>query len=263
MITVTTVLSQTNDTITSKKEVSSKDIAKKLINPMSQLVSIPIQNNVDFGIGEINGTRNTTSIQPVIPVKLSEKWNLITRVVLPVVLQYNITGVGESQKGLSDTDISIFFNHNSKNKEGIIWGFGPVISAPTGTNTFLSTKKWSTGPSIVGVYDKNNWILGVMINQIWSFAGDKNRDDVNQMFVEPFASYQWDSGTSLSVIGEYTQDWKHDTNNMTLQASLGGITSIGKQKIQISFGPRITLFGPSSVRSNFGITGGLSFPLLN
>ena len=53
------------------------ELAKQLANPISNLISLPFQNNVDYGIGDFNGTRNTMNIQPVIPLGISTNWNLM------------------------------------------------------------------------------------------------------------------------------------------------------------------------------------------
>src|SRR4051812_1758098 len=86
------------------------ELAKKMANPVASLISVPFQNNTDVGIGAYNGSRNTLNIQPVIPITLSAKLNLITRVVLPVISQHDITGEGTSQGGLSDAIVSAFFS---------------------------------------------------------------------------------------------------------------------------------------------------------
>ena len=43
------------------------DLAQKLANPISDLISLPIQSNLDFGVGPGDGTISRTNIQPVIP----------------------------------------------------------------------------------------------------------------------------------------------------------------------------------------------------
>src|SRR3954467_12475459 len=66
------------------------ELAKKLSNPVASLISVPFQNNTDVGIGDYNGSKNTLNFQPVIPIKLNNSVNLITRVVLPIVSQHAI-----------------------------------------------------------------------------------------------------------------------------------------------------------------------------
>src|SRR5689334_12870883 len=53
-------------------EDEQAELAKKLNNPVANLISVPIQNNWDFGIGPANAMRYTANIQPVIPLSISE-----------------------------------------------------------------------------------------------------------------------------------------------------------------------------------------------
>lgn len=258
----TEVLAQDKSTKSSETEMTASEVAKKLANPVANIASLPIESDIDFGIGAFNGTRNTISLEPVVPFQLSKDWGLITRLVLPFVQQYNITGVGTKQVGLTDAQVSAFFAPISKSNSPFIYGFGPIFNLPIGTSDMLSTKKWGVGPSAVGLYQNNGWTLGLMMNQVWSFAGDKNRQDISQMFAEPFVGYHWKSGAGLTIIGEYTNEWKTKTDYMTMQASLSGITAIGKQKIRLFVGPRVTLFGPSAMRSKFGWNCGVTLPFL-
>ena len=63
------------------------DLAKAAQNPIASLISVPLQNNTGFGVGQYDRTQNVLNIQPVIPVRISENWNLINRIIQPVVWQ--------------------------------------------------------------------------------------------------------------------------------------------------------------------------------
>ena len=226
-------------------------LAKKLSNPIASLISVPFQNNTDYGIGDANGTRNTLNIQPVIPISIGSKLNLIARVILPVVTQYNITGVGEKEAGISDIVMSAFFSPK-ESKNGFTWGAGPVLLIPTGSNDYLTTDKFGVGPTVVALKQSNGWTFGGLINQIWSVAGNSDRGDVNQMFVQPFITFNWKSGAGLGANMEWTQNWEASTATLWLNPVLSGVTALGSQKVQLAVGPRFNLAAPDGAMADLG-----------
>jgi len=226
------------------------DLAKQLANPVASLISVPFQNNADFGIGEWEGTRNTMNLQPVIPFSISKRWNMINRVILPVVAQYSITGPGEREFGLADALYSAFF---SPKESPFIWGVGPAMLLPTATRDELATDQFAIGPTAVVLNQSGGFTYGALINQIWSVAGDDERPDVNQLFFQPFAIYNWPSGAGAGVNFELTQNWTAGQTTLWFNPFINGVTSLGKQKVQLSAGPRFNLAAPEGARANWGV----------
>ncbi|MEI7501257.1 MAG: hypothetical protein WCK84_12530, partial [Bacteroidota bacterium] len=204
------------------------------------------------------GARNTINFQPVIPVRLSPKINMITRVVLPFMTQYNVTKEGSYQSGLADAVASAFFSPaNSKN--GLTWGVGPVFLIPTATDTMLGTKKFGIGPTAVMLWQTKGWTVGALVNQIWSVAGSKDRPDVNQLYVQPFMSYNWKSGAGVGLSSEITQNWQADATTVYIIPTVSGVTKLGKQTISLAVGPRIQVAAPSGGKADFGVRAVLIF----
>ncbi|MGL2993096.1 hypothetical protein [Flavobacterium sp. TSSA_36] len=232
------------------------ELAKKLANPIASLISVPFQNNLDHGIGSLKGSRYTLNIQPVIPIAISSNLNLISRVILPVVSQYNISGINKHESGISDIVASAFFSPtNSKN--GFTWGAGPVLLFPTGTNDYLTGKKFGVGPTIVALKQTGGWTIGALWNQIWSVSGSSTREDISQMFVNPFLAYNWKSGAGLTGNLEWTQNWQSNQANVWFSPMFSGLTSFGKQKVSFAVGPKFNLAAPDEVRAKMGLRASL------
>ena len=233
-------------------------IAKKLANPIGALISLPFQNNMDIGIGDYNGSRNTLNVQPIVPFSLNAKFSLITRYIVPVIAQYDITGEGTQEIGLSDALVSGWLS-NAVVKNGFVWGVGAAFLIPTATNDFLGTKKFGLGPTVIALQQKNGWTYGALMNQIWSVAGDEDSTNVNQMYLQPFITYNWKGGAALTVNSETTLNWKAHTTNAFINIMAGGLIKFGNQLVQLQVGPRIHVAAPEGSKSKFGVRAAVIF----
>ncbi len=229
---------------------SAEELAKKLSNPISSLISVPLQNNADWGIGDLNGSKNVLNIQPVIPISIGAKWNLITRWIFPLITQHDITGPGTDQTGFADATISGFF---SPKESKITWGIGPAFLVPTATDDAFATKKFGIGPTAVVLIQNKGWTYGALVNQLFAVSGDEDRPDVNQLFFQPFLAHNWKSGAGITLNAEMTQNWETDTFVGFFNPVVSGVTKIGKQTISIAVGPRIPFAGPEESRPAMGI----------
>ena len=212
------------------------DLAKQLANPISSLISVPVQGNLDFGMGPGDGSKFTMNIQPVIPFGLNEDWNIISRTILPVVDQEGIAlGGANDAFGLGDTVQSFFFSPKSSDP---IWGIGPVFLLPTATDSFLGTEKWGAGPTGVILKQSGPWTYGALANHLWDFAGDDGRASVNATFLQPFVSYITETKTTFTLNAESTYDWQREQWNIPLNLIVSQLMKVGSQPIQLSAGVR-------------------------
>jgi hypothetical protein len=180
-------------------------LAKATQNPVASLISVPLQNNDNFGIGPYNRTGNIFNIQPVIPMKLSDKVMLITRVIQPIVWQPYADQPTGGQAGLGDMNPTFFLSPANAGK--LIYGVGPAFVLPTATSAQTGQGKFSLGPSVVALVQPGHWTVGVLINNVFSVAGSSNRPDVNQMLLQYFVNYNMKKGYYLTSGPIVTANW--------------------------------------------------------
>ncbi len=214
-------------------------LATQLANPIASLISVPFQNNWERGIGPTeDGSRYRLNVQPVIPFDLGPDWNLISRVIVPVVSQKDVFPGAGDQFGLSDTVASLFFSPKRPTEGGLLWGAGPVFLLPTGTDDLLTAKKWGLGPTGVVLAQVGPWTYGALANHIWSVAGSSSRPSVNTSFVQPFAIYTTPSAWSFGLQAEATYDWERSDASVPVTMFLGKVVWLGPMPVQIIGGPR-------------------------
>ena len=229
---------------------SAEKLAKQLANPVASLISVPFQNNFDFGVGPLDGFRYNLNIQPVVPLSLNDKWNMISRTIIPMIAQSEVTAAGEGEFGLGDIAQSIFFSPKEV-KKGLVWGVGPVFLLPTATNNFLGADKWGIGPNAVVLKLSGQWTYVALVNHIWSIGGS-GTNDINATFFQPFITYSTKSGASYSVASENTQSWDNEIFGGFVGAYFNQVLKIGNQLVQLGGGPKV-YYGDNPFNPDWGL----------
>ena len=231
----------------------AEELAKKLANPIAALISVPLQFNYDKDIGAANGHKSFINVQPVIPFSLNRDWNIISRTILPVVIeQKDIAGKSGSQSGIGDIVQSLFFSPKAPTSGGLIWGVGPVFLLPTASESLLGGEKWGLGPTGVMLTQRGPWTVGALANHIWSVGGDSSRADISATFVQPFLSYTTKSATSFALNTESTYDWKGETWSVPINMTVSQMLKFGKQSVQIGAGVRYWADSPANGPHGWG-----------
>lgn len=233
------------------------DLAKKLQNPVADLISVPLQLNYDNGFGRNDAERWTLNVQPVIPFKISEDWNLISRTIVPIIYQERLSPSDESDIAIGDVVQSLFFSPKEP-VGGWIIGVGPAALLPTGTDPDLRAEQLALGPTAVALRQQGGWTYGMLMNHLWHIAGSDDVPDVNATFLQPFVSYTFPTATSLTLNTESTYDWQSDQWTVPLNLVASQVSTIGGQPVSYQFGVRYYAERPGG-GPEFGLRFGLTF----
>src|SRR5262249_20645066 len=191
-------------------------------NPISDLVSVPFQFNWYQNVGPLELSTFILNVQPVIPMELDEHWNLILRIIVPFIGQPPLFTGDVSTFGIGDITTSFFFS--PRNNSGFTWGVGPVFETPSSYQPTIGSGHYSVGPTVVVLQQTGKWTIGTLWNQVWSVAGDKRREDVNQMFLQPFLAYQATHTVTLTLNSETAGNWEAHGNDRWTVPILGDIS---------------------------------------
>lgn len=200
------------------------EIAEELTNPIADLMIFPIQINYDQDIGpRDDGWRLQMNFQPVIPFHLTEHWNLISRIIVPVTYQEDIYPGEGSQFGLGDTSMSLYFSPKEPTSSGIIWGAGPQLLFPTASDKLLGREKWGAGPGVIALVQPGPWAVGALGHHVWSYAGDSDRPDVDNSFIQPFLAHTWPSAWTASIFSESNYNWESEDWSVPVYLALARV----------------------------------------
>ena len=217
------------------------DLAKQQQNPISSLISVPLQANWDFGLGDRDATGTLFNFQPVMPFPVSRSTNLILRVILPLTSQ---PGSGEARvNGTGDIVMTAFFSPAKSGR--VTWGVGPVFLLPTATNNALGSEKFGVGPSAVVLTQPGPWTIGLLFNHIWSTSGASDREDVNSTFLQPFVNFNLGNGLAVGAVFEATANWKADEPwTAPLVFTVSKVARLGNRPVNFVAGAGPTVASP-------------------
>jgi hypothetical protein len=215
-----------------KPQPDATELAKASQNPVANLNSVPVQFNFTTGGGLGARTQSLINVQPVLPLAINEKWNLVSRTVLPI-LSIPLPG-GERATGIGDIQEQIFLSPANAGK--VVWGVGPVLSFPTATNRVLETGQFAAGPTFVVLTMPGSWVIGAVGNNVWRIGGSDSTTAISALFVQPFINYNLKRGWAISTSPSITANWAAPSGQQwTVPVGIGvsKITMVGKQPINL------------------------------
>ena len=195
-------------------EMSNTDLAKAIENPISDLYYIPFQNLTNFNVGPHKGTQDILNIQPVIPIHINSEWNVITRTIIPLVWNPSMQPGKTVPFGIAPITFSAFLTPAGKPANGLVWGVGPVVQIPAASSSTLGSSVWGGGPTAVIIKMSGPWVIGALINNVWSFGGDNGPTGkraggtgYSVMTLQPGINYNFSDGWFINSAPIITANW--------------------------------------------------------
>jgi hypothetical protein len=224
-------------------------IAKEVQNPASPVVTIPIQSNIQNGLGAKGDQGFLFRLQPAIPFRITDRVYLISRTIIPIAhvpfsprLDRESWEVGNvSQTAWLTTPVA---------GTNLLVGLGPSVTLPTLNSNAAGTRKTTLGPSALVVFQEkgNPWVFGSLMAQAWSVAGPPGRA-VNVSTVQPFVNYNLGGGWFIASAPEITYDWEARGKKLTLPlgAGIGKALLFGKTPVTVAASAYYNAVRPSGV----------------
>ena len=220
-------------------ESNVDELASQLSNPIAALISVPFQYNYSREYGD-DGERSLLNIQPVVPISISEDWNLISRTIVPIIQQSNIRPGGD-QFGLGDILQSAWFSPKAPTASGLVWGIGAAGLLPTDTDN-LGGDTWAFGPTIVALKQTGPWTYGFLVNQLWDTSGPA---DISAMYLQPFLTKGLGEGRTLALNTESTYNWIAHDWTVPINLAYSKVSKWGSQMVSNQIGAGVYVAAPS------------------
>ena len=215
---------------------AATDLAKQTQNPVADLISVPLQNNFNFNTGPFDRLQYQGLLQPVVPLGLTDDWNVIVRPIIPFVDQP--VGASSSTFGLGDTVVQTYL---SPKKPGYVtWGVGPIGQFPTRTDPVLGAGMWGAGVGGVALITPGPWVIGSLLNHVWSIgtpAADQQHFSITT--IQPFINYNFGHGTALGFVSQMTRDGTRPEGQqwtVPLGGTVSQVVVLGHQPVQFNLG---------------------------
>ena len=233
-------VSRAEDPPPAAPEEDATQLAKKLQNPIADLISVPFQSNTNFNYGPNRGTQELLNFQPVIPFHLNADWNVITRTIVPFLWQPSLRPAPSVPFGVAPIQFSAFLSPTAA-FDGWTLGAGPITQLPTASSTTLGSNVWGAGPTAVAVRTTEHWVTGVLVNNVFSFGGTPGRGGTryNNFLVQPFVNYNFGGGWYVGTSPLITANWLVSGDKawtLPVGGQFGRVIKLGKLPVNLQLG---------------------------
>jgi hypothetical protein len=221
----------TSNTSIAPAAVDKVGIAKKLANPIANMISVPLQYEFSRGVGRNQGgSEQTLLFQPVMPFDLGGGDTFIVRPIVAGAREVSVQGASGqpfSGYGIANVTIESFYAPNTNSSW--IWGVGPYAQSPSGNSGKFGSQQ--TGLGVTGVFLNRHgpWTYGLLGYQSWEVGGNPAFGTQNNLYGQPFLAYTNKKALTITANMEalYNYDTRRTSNPLYVGASqlvvIGGI----------------------------------------
>jgi hypothetical protein len=237
---------------------SQEELTQQLSNPVTDIWFIV--NEFDISdVKNVSGDWHiyNWNLQPILPIHVTKNWNLINRPYMPFFIDSPTLGNKPltlpieliSDSGLGDVGVVSLLSPNKPlgDRGQFLWGLGPTFLFPTASKETFGFDKWQAGPAGVAAYLDKKTVVGVFMQQWWSYAGNPNRTDKNFAWIQYFGGYQfapgWQITTGAPII---SVDWKNSNVTFPVGGGLAYTAFLGKLPVQFAFPYQKTVLHPDN-----------------
>lgn len=204
-------------------EVDKVGIAKKLANPIANMISVPFQYQFSRGVGATQGgSEQTLLFQPVMPFNLGGGDTFIVRPIVAGVREVSVQGAsGQPYSGYGIANVTIESFYAPNTNSSWIWGVGPYAVSPSGNSGKFGSQQTGLGVTGVVLNRAGPWTYGLLGYQSWSAGGNPTFGTQNNLYGQPFVAYTTKEALTITANMEalYNYDARRTSNPLYLGAS--------------------------------------------
>jgi len=232
-------------------------INKQATNPVSLTWSLKWENEILSLQRDDAANRGQyeMKLQPTMPLLLTPAWKLIVRPELVLLNDKPFTRDGRSRRvtGTGDTTLDVVVAPVS---DPWLLAVGPTFIFPTASNDETGQGNWQAGPGRVAGYLGKKWLLGLIAQQWWSFAGPASRKADSGLHLQYLTSWFLPHGWSIGTSPIIKFDWRAAAGQQVtfpLGLFVARVVELGGLPVKLEVQGLYAPVRPESYGEQFGI----------